>query len=131
RPGFPRRQRAAKRRVDAFGECWQVGAMRRRPLYVLILLIVLACGDNQGAGAGGGGPGIDACLTGVTCAADADCGMGERCNLEVAMPQCEKLYCGAIGTQCSQDEVCTKGLKCVAKACGTPPGPSTANPLDT
>lgn len=78
-----------------------------------------ACGGPGGdatststtTGTGSTDPG--ACLiAGNNCGVDADCEMGSRCNHEVDPPQCEKLYCGAVGTLCSDESVCTQGLAC-------------------
>jgi hypothetical protein len=46
------------------------------------------------------------------CVVDSDCPMGSRCNVEVEIPQCETLYCGALGSLCSDPETCKKGLAC-------------------
>ena len=72
-----------------------------------------------------------ACLVDVPCVIDDDCTPGTRCNLALPEPECQTIRCGAAGSVCSDDALCTTGLSCngdtVPAQCGIPvvePDPS-------
>jgi hypothetical protein len=58
------------------------------------------------ASSSSGGVDPTGCLTAMTCVADTDCAMGCHCNDVYDPPLCQKLYCGANGSLCSEDANC-------------------------
>ncbi len=93
-----------------------------------LVFCLFACGvpSNQSPLGGQGGDGstntppvtADGCL-GDICADARDCKMSERCNPALPTPHCQRLYCGATGTACSEDSVCVQGAACVGRTCAT------------
>lgn len=63
------------------------------------------------------------CVSSTPCAYDSDCpqGTGNRCNTALEPPKCQLLYCGQIGSPCSdalqcEQMTCTDNV-CVQKPC--------------
>ena len=52
------------------------------------------------------------CLSGDACVADVDCPSGHHCNTALSPPKCQKLYCGKVGTRCSEAALCETGYEC-------------------
>jgi hypothetical protein len=53
----------------------------------------------------------------MNCASDLDCVMGYHCNDALTPPRCQKLYCGANGTPCSETANCIAGFVCFDGVC--------------
>ncbi len=56
-----------------------------------------------------------ACVTAALCADASDCQQGERCNLMLQPPKCQKLYCATVNQACDPtqgDVMCVQGLTC-------------------
>lgn len=112
-----------KSRLRVTGRAWLVAA---------ILAATAACGG------GDGGTQTDteddtskpvdvsiptACLSGAPCTMPGDCQQGERCNLKLSTPGCQKIYCADVFELCdpeadytNQDALCKTGLMCVDAA---------------
>jgi hypothetical protein len=56
------------------------------------------------------------CITQAVCAAASDCQQGERCNLTLSPPKCQKLYCAGDSQSCDPaqgDVLCQQGFRCL------------------
>jgi len=56
------------------------------------------------------------CLSNIHCASNDDCPNGNRCNQAVRPPTCQKLYCGAFDSACSDDVFCVS-QRCYDEQC--------------
>lgn len=57
------------------------------------------------------------CVGGGGDAGDADCPQGYRCNTALAVPACQRLYCGTPESLCSTAEICVQGAECFEGTC--------------
>jgi hypothetical protein len=71
------------------------------------------------AGTPDSGPAPEAteCLEAASCVETTDCPAGSRCNLALAPPRCQQLFCGGAGTACSEDSLCQTMHICREGAC--------------
>jgi|GEM_PF-3036159 len=56
--------------------------------------------------------GSTVCISETPCVDGTDCPNGTRCNTALDEPRCQVIYCGDLGTPCSEDGLCHYGLVC-------------------
>lgn len=72
------------------------------------LHFVLACAILMplSAGCGGSSTPEDVCVTTTACTTNDDCPEMQHCNLNLVPPTCQTLFCGELGSACSEPALC-------------------------